>query len=169
MTMMDKSVAEKNLKSLLLDGMPIIEIEAKHHPLEKDWYSKYLTVRKRFLESLSEHIETLIFLNLSQDEFMDLIMGRKTPENLSVRFRIPLQWGGKIEIDNMFLCRTFNESNNIDQFILEQFGNTKIWLPNPTKPVYYPTKAPGTAAGGNSSEEITNQEMMNQMNNSRDR
>ena len=108
---------------------------------------------KQFMQSLTDSVETLAFMNLDQEEFMNLIMGRSVPSNMSFRFRIPLVWGGKLEIDNMFMCWTFPHSHNMDRFIINQSGNSTIWLPNPAQKVYLPAHTTGGGDGGNATED----------------
>ena len=45
---------------------------------------------------------------------------------------------GELSIENMFLCKTFPHSYNMDRFIISQSGNDLIWLPNPAKKIYLP-------------------------------
>ena len=87
----------------------------------------------------------------------DLIMGRRMPENLSVRFRVPLVWGGTLDIDNLFMCMTFPHSHNMDRFIIEQSGNDIIWMPNPAKKVYLPAHMMNGGDGGNATSDRLSQ------------
>ena len=105
------------------------------------------------MQSLSDSVEELAFMNLSQDEFMNLIMGRAVPKNMSIRMRIPLTWGGEITPDNMFMCSTFPHSQNIDRFIIGQTGYDTIWIPNPAKKIYIPAHTAGGGTGGNATED----------------
>ena len=109
------------------------------------------------MSSLTDSVQELVFMNIKQDDFMELIMGRKLPENLSIRFRIPLVWGGKLELENLFMCRTFPQSHNLDLFIIDQQGNDNIWLPNPAKKVYVPTHTASGGDGGNATEDRLSQ------------
>jgi hypothetical protein len=152
-----KSSAEKRLSDFFMDDLPIMEFNVQETNVASDWFVKYKNLRREFMRSLNDSIEDLVFLNLSQDEFMGLIMGRSMPANLSIRFRIPLIWGGKLEIENMFLCRTFPHSYNMDRFIIEQSGNDTIWLPNPAKKVYVPAHTAGGGDGGNATEDRLSQ------------
>ena len=70
--------------------LPLVEHKPVLTRVEPNWFSKYKNLCKEFIMSLSDSIETLAFMNLSQDEFVNLIMGRAIPENLSIRFRVPL-------------------------------------------------------------------------------
>ena len=105
------------------------------------------------MTSLTDTVETLAFMNLSQDEFMNLIMGKAVPENMSFRLRVPLVWGGKLELDNMFMCWTFPHSHNLDRFIMEQSRNEIVWLPNPTQKIYLPAHTATGGDGGNATED----------------
>lgn len=144
-----KSSAERRLGDLLMEDMPVMEITARNTPSPSDWFAKYKKLRREFLKSLTDSIEELSFLNLSQEAFMGLIMGRSLPENLSLRLRTPMQYGGKLEIENMFMCRTFPHSHNLDRFIIEQSGSPTIWVPNPAKKIYIPAYLLSGAEGGN--------------------
>jgi hypothetical protein len=92
-------------------------------------------------------------MNLNRDEFMNLVMGKQMPENTSVRFRIPLLWGGEFSIDNMFMCLTFPHSQNLDRFIIEQSDAQTVFLPNPEKKIYVTTHLGGGGAGGNAASD----------------
>lgn len=152
-----KASAEKRLEDLFMDDLPIMEFQVNDTIVAPDWFSKYKTLRRDFMRSLTDSIEELAFLNLSQDEFMGLIMGRSMPANLSIRFRIPLVWGGKLEIENMFMCRTFPHSQNMDRFIIEQAGSPTIWLPNPVRKIYVPAHTASGGDGGNATEDRLSQ------------
>jgi hypothetical protein len=107
-------------------------------------------------------------MNLPQEEFMNLIMGRSIPENMSFRLRIPLIWGGKLEIDNMFMCRTFPHAHKMDIFIATQSDANTIWLPNPTNKVYHPAQTLGGGDGGNGTEDRLTETMAAQIASNRD-
>jgi hypothetical protein len=153
---MTKSSAEKRLADLLMDDLPVMEFVPADAVVAPDWFARYKPLRREFMRSLTDSVEDLAFMNLSQDEFMGLVMGNRMPANLSIRFRVPLVWGGKLEIENMFLCRTFPHSHNMDRFIIEQSGNDAIWLPNPAKKVYVPAHTMG-GDGGNATEDRLSQ------------
>lgn len=154
---LNKSSAETILKTLFMDDLPIIEITPIRTKVAPDWFTKYKKLCRDFLRSLTDNVQELAFLNLSQDEFMDLVMGKKISNNLSIRLRIPLIYGGKLEIDNMFLCRTFPHSHNIDRFIIDQADAKTLWLPNPVKKVYVPAHTTGGGDGGNATEDRLSQ------------
>jgi hypothetical protein len=152
-----KSVAEQRLADFSMDDMPVMEYSVRDAKLAPDWFSIYKQLRRDFMRSLTDSIEDLAFLNLSQDEFMSLVMGRRMPDNLSIRFRIPLTLGGALNLENMFLCRTFPHSHNMDRFIIEQAGNDTIWLPNPTRRVYVPAHTAAGGDGGNATSDRLSQ------------
>lgn len=149
--------AEKRLSDLGVPDMPVIAVRPVPHIVPSDWFAQWRTLAKKFALGLTDAVQELAFMNLSQDEFMGLVMGHAVPENLSLRFRIPLVWGGKLEIDNLFMCRTFPHANAMDRFILEQNGNAEIWLPNPAKKVYLPANTASGGDGGNATEDRLSQ------------
>ena len=146
---MNKIVANQRLEALSIPDMPVVEIPALVHSISADWFSKYKEIRREFMESLGDSIEDLSMLQMDQSEFMGLLSGKALPENLTIRLRIPLLFGGKIELTNMFLCKTFPHSQNIDRFIIEQSGNYSVWLPNPLKKIYLPIHNLSGGDGGN--------------------
>lgn len=156
-TQLRRTAAEKRLADFSMDDLPIMEFNVTESCVTPDWFMKYKGLRREFMRSLTNSVEDLAFMSLSQDEFMGLIMGRKMPENLSIRLRVPLVWGGRLEIENMFLCKTFPHSHNMDRFIIEQTGNPTIWLPNPAKKVYVPAHTASGGDGGNATEDRLSQ------------
>ena len=150
---LNKHSALERLAILGLDDMPVMEYTPKYCTLDPDWFKKYSTLRREFLNSLSDSMEEIAFMNLSQDEFMNLIMGKQMPENTSIRFRIPLTLGGELSTDNMFMCLTFPHSQNLDRFIIEQSDATKLFLPNPEKKIYVTTHLAGGGDGGNATSD----------------
>lgn len=146
---LNKESALERLAALGMDDMPVIECTPRRCIIDSDWFKKYSMLRKQFLESLTDSFEEIAFMNLSQNEFMNLITGKAMPENTSLRFRIPLIWGGQISIDNMFMCLTFPHSQNLDRFIIEQSDAHTIFLPNPAKKIYMTTHLSGGGPGGN--------------------
>ena len=153
----NQSVAEKRIADLVMDDLPLVQISPISHSVEPDWFKKYHDLMHEFVKSLTDSTQELAFMNLNSEDFIDLIMGRRMPENLSLRFRVPLVWGGKLEIDNMFLCMTFPHSYNMDRFILEQNGNDIIWMPNPAKKIYLPAHMMNGGDGGNATSDRLSQ------------
>lgn len=143
----------ERLASLGMDDMPVVEYTPKHCIIDKDWFNKYYALRREFLLSLTDSFEEIAFMNLSQDEFMGLISGKNMPENTSVRLRIPLIWGGKLSIENMFMCLTFPHSQNLDEFIIDQSDAHTVFLPNPKKKIYVTTHLAGGGTGGNATSD----------------
>ncbi len=141
--------AEKRLEDMKMSDVPIVAIKPQPVAVSKDWFQKYKELCHEFMRSLTDSVQELALMNLSRDEFMELIMGREIPVNLSIRFRTPLLWGGKLEPDNLFMCFTFPQSQNLDRFIIEQADNETVWLPNPEKKIYLPIHSTIAGNGGN--------------------
>lgn len=160
---LNKNLALDRLSALGLDDMPVMEYTPKQCSLDPDWFKKYSALRREFLSSLSDSLEEIAFMNLPQNEFMGLIMGQYLPDNLSIRFKIPLLWGGELKIDNMFLCMTFPHSHNLDRFIIEQSDAKTVFLPNPEKKIYLTTHTGGGGAGGNATSDRLSQSAFNFM------
>lgn len=144
-----QETAEKRLEALKVPNMPLVAIRPQGTAVAQDWFQKYKELCYEFMRSLTDSVQELALMNLSREEFMELIMGRKLPVNLSIRFRTPLIWGGKLDIDNLFMCLTFPVSQNLDRFIIEQSGNDTIWLPKPQKKIYVPIHSTISGNGGN--------------------
>ena len=147
----DSAIAK--LAQLGMDDMPVIEYIPNRCVIDNDWFQKYSMLRREFLASLTDSFDEIAFMNLSQEEFMNLIMGKKMPENTSLRFRIPLIWGGKLNIDNMFMCLTFPCSHNLDRFIISQNDAKTVFLPNPAKKIYITTSSTTSSASGNATSD----------------
>jgi len=154
---MTKQEAERRLAELLMDDMPTREIPARISAVAADWFAKLRTLRAEFLKSLTDSIQELSFLNLSEESFMGLIQGRSLPENLAIRWRHPLEYGGELSVKNMFLAPRFPYGQNMDRFLLEQSGKPTLWLPDPAKKVYIPTKLLNGGDGGNATSDRLSQ------------
>ncbi len=152
-----KTTAQERLTALGMDDMPVIEYRPNRCVIDSDWFNKYSSLRREFLGSLTDSFDEIAFLNLSQDEFMNLIMGKQMPDNLSLRFRIPLVWGGRLTIDIMFMCLTFPQSHNLDRFIIEQSDANTVFLPNPAKKIYVSTNLATGGTGGNATSDRLSQ------------
>lgn len=149
--------AIERLIQLGMDDMPVIEYTPQRCALDADWFKKYSILRRKFMESLTDSFEEIAFMNLSQEEFINLAIGKSLPENTSIRFKIPLIWGGQLDISNMFLCWTFPHSYNMDRFIIEQTDAKTIFLPNPAKKVYITSHTGGGGDGGNATSDRLSQ------------
>ncbi len=154
---LNQGAAQKRIADLGMDDLPLVQMRPVTKPVAPDWFKKYHNLVHQFVMSLTDSVQEVAFMNVPQDDFMDLIMGRRMPENLSVRFRVPLVWGGKLEIDNLFLCMTFPHAHNMDRFIIEQSGNDIIWMPNPAKKVYLPAHMMNGGDGGNATSDRLSQ------------
>jgi len=157
------SMAETLIAELGMDDLPLVEVRPIPTKVDVNWFSKYKELCRQFMMSLTDSVDTLAMLNLDQDVFMNLIMGRAIPENMSIRFRTPLVWGGKMEINNLFMCKTFPHSYNMDRFIISQSGNSIIWLPNPVQKIYLPAHTLGGGDGGNGTEDRLTEQIASQI------
>lgn len=144
-----QATAEKRLSELKMPDMQITAFSPHVTRVDPNWYPKYKKLSREFIKSLSDCVEELAIMNLGREEFMNLLMGREIPINLSLRFRIPLIWGGQLDIENMYMCFTFPYSQNLDRFIIEQCDNETIWLPTPAKKIYLPIHSTISGNGGN--------------------
>ena len=158
---LNQDLAMEKLATLGMDDMPVMQFTPQRCVLENNWFQKYSALRREFLLSLTDSFEEIAFMNLGQDEFMNLVTGHAMPDNTSLRFRIPLIWGGRLELDNMFMCLTFPHSHNLDRFIIEQSDAKTVFLPNPAKKIYLPAHLGGGGAGGNATSDRLSQTAMN--------
>lgn len=154
---MEKYNAERRLETFRMDNMPIIEYRPVPTKLPASWFKDYKRNCVKFITNLTDSIEELVMLNIGQDDFMALLMGQKIPQNLSIRFKIPLIWGGENSPENMFMCKTFPHAQNLDRFIIEQAGEKTIWLPSPAKKIYLSTHDISGSDGGNTTEDRLSQ------------
>lgn len=148
-----QSAAEKILADMQMDDMPLTQLRPTPHPVAPDWFTKYRAAARSFMQSLTDSVEELAFMNLNQDEFLALVMGSALPRNMSLRMRLPLVWGGTLTPDNFFICSTFPHSQNLDRFIINQAGAETIWMPAPAKKIYIPAHTANGGAGGNATED----------------
>ena len=88
-----------------MDDMPLVEYTPVPTKLPADWFVKYRELCHKFMESLMDSMYDIVFMNLQQDEYVNLIMGKALPDNLSIRFRVPLIWGGNM--DALYLHRHY--------------------------------------------------------------
>jgi hypothetical protein len=148
-----KHDAENRLAALLMDDMPVERCDAVPAPLPNNWFQEFRAARAEFLKSLGDSIQELVFLNLSQGDFMNLLMAKSIPENLSVKFRRPILYGGGIDPANMFLAPTFPYGFNLDIFMAEQAGQGEVWYPNPAKKIYVSAQMLSGGEGGNATSD----------------
>lgn len=144
-----KRDAEVRLAQLLMEDLPLDECKAVVSALPDNWFSKFRDARHSFLESLGNSVQELALINLSQGDFMRLLSAISIPENLCVKFRKPIIYGGDISPENMFLMVGFPYGFNLNVFMAEQLGQREIWYPNPTKNVYVSVNMLSGGDGGN--------------------
>jgi len=152
-----ESEAKARLKRLLMDDLPLGDCAVAPVRLSPGWFREFQAARRDFLASLSDSIPELALINLSREDFMDLLMAKRIPENLSVKFRRPIVYGGSISPENMFLMLSFPYGSNLDIFMAEQAGQGKIWYPNPEKKIYISVNMLSGGEGGNATSDRLSQ------------
>lgn len=152
-----QDTAMRRARELNIDDIPLVCHRPVLVPVDPNWFARYKTLTHEFMQTLTDSVDTLAFMNLTQDEFMGLVMGTRLPDNMSFRFRIPLVWGGKLGLENLFMCQTFPHAYNMDRLIIEQSGNDMIWLPNPAKKIYVPAHTAGGGDSGNATDDRLSQ------------
>lgn len=145
--------AEKIMSDMFMSDMPLVEFQPRPALVSSDWFAQYKKLCREFMRSLVDAVETLSFMNLTQEEFMALVAGHTLPANTSIRFRVPLVWGGTLDVDNLFMCRTFPCANNLDRFLITQSGAQTIYLPSPAQRVYVPAHTASGGDGGNATSD----------------
>lgn len=163
-----KQDAEKRLSGFLMDDLPIVSVAARPVPIAPDWFQKFRIERKNFLMSLGDSVSELALLNLSQDDFMGLLTASRIPENLCVKFRRPILYGGEISADNMFLMMAQPSGFYLNVFMAEQYGAPEIWHPNPEKKIYISIATLGGGDGGNATTDRLAQGFAAQMRSGRE-
>jgi len=148
-----KKEAESRLAHFLMDDLSIDACAATPHPIAGDWFQKFRAARKQFMRALDDSIQELAMLNLAREDFMALLMGQRLPENLTIRFRKPILYGGEISADNMFMMPSYPIGLNLDFFMIEQIGQGEIWYPNPAKKVYISINMISGTEGGNATSD----------------
>jgi hypothetical protein len=149
----EKRDAEARLAGLFIDDLPLESCPAAPVPFPADWFPRFRRARAAFLESLGDSISELALLNLAKNDFMGLLTAQRIPENLCVKFRRPMLYGGEIAPENMFLTPLFPSGMNIDVFMAEQSGQGEIWYPNPAKKIYVSVSVISGGEGGNATSD----------------
>ncbi len=165
-----QSIWEQKLKDFGMDDLPVQHVSFRPVTLDSDWYVKFKKIRREFLQSLSDSVEELMLMNLSMPMLMGLLQNMELPENLSIKFKRPLMYGGEISVDNMYLVAMHPYGQLLDRFLIDQamdymakMGKTptagydyapELFVPNPAKKVYVPTlRSMNNGAGGNTTSD----------------
>lgn len=84
--------------------------------------SQYQRMRKTFLKlmgySNQEECKKIGF----DDEDIELLKNKKSPENYNVHIKIPLEFGGRLDIDNLCLIKTHPLHDYIHRLIEKQIS-----------------------------------------------
>ena len=145
--------AGRALAGFSMDNMALSAAPAVPKAFPADWFPKFRRARRDFVMSLGDSIQELALMDLARDDFMDLMGGRRLPENISVKFRRPILYGGEIAPENMFMLRTFPFGSMLDIFMTGQFGQSEIYYPDPAKKIWVPLDVIGGGAGGNATSD----------------
>ncbi|MDR2269042.1 MAG: hypothetical protein LBD94_02550 [Rickettsiales bacterium] len=148
-----KHDAEQRLAGFLMDDMPVESCKATPSPFPKDWFRMFRQARIEFMESLDDSVQELALLNLPRDDFINLLTAKTMPENLCLKFRRPILYGGEINPENMFIITNFPYGLNLDIFMAEQSGQGEIWYPNPAKKIYVSMNVLSGGDGGNATSD----------------
>lgn len=125
--------APSRMQNILRDkisccGLRNIELrECTYHPqtwaeMAKD-FAEYQRVRKTFLKlmaySRADECRSLGF----DDEDMELLKHKRSPENYNVHIKIPLDFGGRLCFENLCLIKSHPIHDNLHRLIEMQIGN----------------------------------------------
>ncbi len=84
--------------------------------------TQYQRMRKTFLKLIGySHQEECKKIGFDEED-MELLKNKKSPENYNVHIKIPLEFGGKLEISNLSLIITHPLHDNIHSLIEEQIS-----------------------------------------------
>ena len=148
-----------------LPEMPIAKAELRHSPRPFPTRAELLSVASRCLRfSYFNNMEDMAKAGLPYEMVAEMGRG-KFPENLSLCFKIPPEYGGGIEFSNMFLVQKYPFLGIVDEFLDEQIQehnkgppltpNTgfsmppELFHPNPEGIIFLPALKGLTAPGGN--------------------
>ena len=68
---LSETAAEKIISDMGMGDLPLVEIQPIPSPVAPDWFVRYKHLCHEFMASLTDSAETLAFMNLTQDEFMN--------------------------------------------------------------------------------------------------
>lgn len=128
----DKIPSPQHMKDLLFDGIGKFALhdfelkECSYHP--QTWaemyknYVEYTRLRQNFLRLISqtkaEECRSIGF----DDEDMELLQNKQSPENYNTHLKIPFDFGGELNLENICLIKTHPIHDQIHQMIEMQIG-----------------------------------------------
>ncbi len=160
-------------------GLPEMPIKMVNLNSEEPIYCEaniYYDLMEKFLKKIGfsqKCMESLWKISLTRNEIVKIRSG-KLPENLDVIFKTPIQYGGKLEIENMLLIQTHPFANLIfdferkqckkhhEQFIKNQplYGYDivpKLFIPDIKDPIFVPAMLGWSSPAGNGSTDRVTQ------------
>ncbi|MHA1550065.1 MAG: hypothetical protein ACTSXV_01265, partial [Alphaproteobacteria bacterium] len=106
-------------------GLPEMPLQAVTKQKENPIYcepKKYKELQKSFLKKVGfnhEEMQNLWRISLTREGIVQVREG-KLPENLNIIFKVPLDYGGKEEIENMLLIQTHPFTDILFRFLRSQ-------------------------------------------------
>lgn len=153
-------LSEIGLSELPLQEVHLANIDYSEIP---DLYLEAASVYSEFLKYIEKHcLDELIRASFKKTD-LDMMMNGVCPYNASIVLKIPLEYGGSIELDNMYLIRKNPFEFAINDFFLKQikaFNNDisnnsfDVKLPDvfyaicPKGNVFYPSVGSLAISGG---------------------
>ena len=119
----------KNLLSDCINNFALHNIELKECSYQpQTWaemyknYIEYTRLRQNFLRFISLTKSDECKLIGFDDEDMELLKNKQSPENYNTHLKIPFDFGGKLNLDNICLIKTNPLHDQIHQMIEMQIG-----------------------------------------------
>ncbi len=123
-------------------------IEADYVPLDPNWLSElrkaFKRTRRDFLKYVGYHHVNELMAAGMNEEAVKLVKKGKAPENFNIHIRIPFDYGGTNNFNNLVLIQTHPYHTEIHRFIDMQtlsqpnLKPRKLYLPAPKGKVYFP-------------------------------
>ena len=142
----DRALWEWQFKQTGLVNMDLIE--ADYVPLDPNWLSElrkaFKRTRRDFLKYVGYHHVNELMAAGMNEEAVKLVKKGKAPENFNIHIRIPFDYGGTNNFNNLVLIQTHPYHTEIHRFIDMQtlsqpnLKPRKLYLPAPKGKVYFP-------------------------------
>lgn len=142
----ERALWEWQFKQTGLVNMDLIE--ADYVPLDPNWLSElrkaFKRTRRDFLKYVGyHHVNELMAAGMNEDA-IKLVKKGKAPENFNIHIRVPFDYGGTNNFNNLVLIQTHPYHTEIHRFIDMQtlsqpnLKPRKLYLPAPKGKVYFP-------------------------------
>ena len=120
-----QNILQEKIRSCGLRGIELRE--CAYHP--QTWaemaknFAEYQRVRKTFLKLTAySHADECRRLGFD-DEDMELLKNKHSPENYNVHIKIPFDFGGTLDFNNLCLIKSHPVHDNLHRLIELQIGN----------------------------------------------